>query len=340
MTSDSPSTVGSVATRTSSMRPAAAAFSEMRPSCGLRRSAMSSFASTFRRVVTPGMSRFGMRCISCSTPSMRNRTTSASSCGSKWMSEAPSSAAWKRIELTSRTSGTSETPSSASRSVTSSLLLGRARSPPPRRPRRGRRTPRRRERACGSRRGCPRAKRRRARADAGSRAEARRARAGSPDRRRRRAASVLERVRDRADALEHVQRQLRAASSSTPVERQVDERQLVPGGEHPRDAFARSDALLDERGRERAASAARGRERGRACPRGRASSRRAGRSRARPTRSRRTAWTGARRPARSRACRRCEATEAAVPARCSRRVGGCGRHESLERVIGTEQPNP
>ena len=54
MTTDSPSTVGSVATRMSSMRPAAAAFSEMRPSCGLRRSAMSSFASTFRRVVTPG----------------------------------------------------------------------------------------------------------------------------------------------------------------------------------------------------------------------------------------------------------------------------------------------
>ena len=54
MTTDSPSTVGSVATRTSSVRPAAAAFSEMRPSCGLRRSAMSSFASTLRRVVTPG----------------------------------------------------------------------------------------------------------------------------------------------------------------------------------------------------------------------------------------------------------------------------------------------
>ena len=54
MTIDSPSTVGSVATRMSRVRPAAAALSEMRPSCGLRRSAMSSFASTFRRVVTPG----------------------------------------------------------------------------------------------------------------------------------------------------------------------------------------------------------------------------------------------------------------------------------------------
>ncbi len=79
MTTDSPSTVGRVATRTSSMRPAAAAFSEMRPSCGLRRSAMSSFASTFNRVVTPGVIRFGMRCTSWSTPSIRKRTTSESS---------------------------------------------------------------------------------------------------------------------------------------------------------------------------------------------------------------------------------------------------------------------
>ena len=120
MTTDSPSTVGSVATRTSSMRPAAAAFSEMRPSWGLRRSAMSSFASTLRRVVTPAIIRFGIRCTSWSTPSMRNLTTSASSCGSKWTSEAPSSAAWKMTELTSRTSGASEIPSSASRSSSSS----------------------------------------------------------------------------------------------------------------------------------------------------------------------------------------------------------------------------
>ena len=179
MTTDSPSTVGSVATRTSSMRPAAAAFSEMRPSCGFRRSAMSSFASTFRRVVTPAVIRFGMRCISWSTPSTRKRTTSESSCGSKWMSEAPSSAAWKMTELTRRTSGASETPSSASRSVgpppRARLELRR-----PRRARRARRTPPSCGRACGSRRGCRRATRRRARADGGSRAAARRCRGGSP----------------------------------------------------------------------------------------------------------------------------------------------------------------
>ena len=74
MTTASPSTVGSVATRMSSIRPAAAAFSEMRPSCGFRRSAMSSFASTFRRVVTPAAIRFGIRCTSWRTPSIRSRT--------------------------------------------------------------------------------------------------------------------------------------------------------------------------------------------------------------------------------------------------------------------------
>src|SRR3954451_2289509 len=115
----SPSTVGSVATRMSRTRPAAAAFREMRPSCGLRRSAMSSFASTLRRVVTPETRRFGISWATRNTPSTRKRTTSAASCGSKWTSLAPSSAAWKMIELTSRTSGASEMPSSTSRSSSS-----------------------------------------------------------------------------------------------------------------------------------------------------------------------------------------------------------------------------
>ncbi len=71
MVTDSPSTVGSVATRMSSIRPAAAALSEIRPSCGLRRSAMSSFASTLRRVVTPEASRFGTWWATWRTPSIR-----------------------------------------------------------------------------------------------------------------------------------------------------------------------------------------------------------------------------------------------------------------------------
>ena len=131
MTTFSPSTVGSVARRMSSIRPTDDAESVMRPSCGLRRSAMSSLERTLSRVVTPADMRFGMRCTSRSTPSMRKRTTSASSCGSKWTSEAPSSAAWKISALTSRTSGPSEIPSSASRSSATPssgrrLELGRA----------------------------------------------------------------------------------------------------------------------------------------------------------------------------------------------------------------------
>src|SRR3954449_8644658 len=53
MTTASPSTVGRVAARTSSIRPAADAESEMRPSCGFRRSAVSGFAGTFRRRGAP-----------------------------------------------------------------------------------------------------------------------------------------------------------------------------------------------------------------------------------------------------------------------------------------------
>ena len=123
ITTDSPSTVGSVATRTSSIRPAAEAESEIRPSCGFRRSAMSSFASTLRRVVTPIALRLGIRWVSCSTPSIRKRTTRESLWGSKWTSLAPSSAASKMIELTRRTSGASEIPSSTSRSSGSSPSL-------------------------------------------------------------------------------------------------------------------------------------------------------------------------------------------------------------------------
>ena len=132
-----------------------------------------------------GRIRFGMRCISCSTPSMRKRTTSASSCGSKWMSEAPSSAAWKMHRV--------DEPDE--RGVGDAVVGLEVVDRP--RPRRswissrapgGRRRPRTRGRACAARRGCRRASRRRARADSASRAAARRCRAGSPGRRRRRAA--------------------------------------------------------------------------------------------------------------------------------------------------------
>ncbi len=100
MTTSSPSTDGRTATRMSSARPDAA-LREIRPSCGFRRSAMSSFETTFSRVVTADASRLGSRWTSCRIPSIRMRTTSASVIGSKWRSLAPSSAAWRMIELTS-----------------------------------------------------------------------------------------------------------------------------------------------------------------------------------------------------------------------------------------------
>ena len=280
MTTASPSTVGSVATRMSSIRPAAAAFSEIRPSCGLRRSAMSSFASTFRRVVTPAAIRFGMRCTSCRTPSMRSRTTSASSCGSKWMSLAPSSAAWKMIELTSRTSGASEMPSSASRSSASSS--GSATARPPRRPPPGRRTPRRRAQGGEARSRCPRARRRRARAGSAWRAAARRSPWTLPGSATATRSDVaLERVRQgdrRAPA--RGAGQLPAASSSTPGQRQVDERQVVAAGERARDALAGGDALVEQRLREGAALLDPAADARRACPPRSGRSPRAGRRRA------------------------------------------------------------
>ena len=118
MTIFSPYTVGSVATRMSiglppTMRP-------MRPSCGTRRSAMSSSAMILRRLSTPDCMRRGIDMISCSTPSMRKRTTSSLACGSKWMSLAASSTDWAMTEFTSLTIGASSVASRMSVSESSS----------------------------------------------------------------------------------------------------------------------------------------------------------------------------------------------------------------------------
>ena len=72
----------------------AAEADRTRPSCGARRSAMSSWPMIFRRVTTAGCIGFGMVATWRVTPSIRARTTISFSCGSKWMSEAPSSIAW------------------------------------------------------------------------------------------------------------------------------------------------------------------------------------------------------------------------------------------------------
>ncbi len=69
MTTFSPHTVGSVATRRSIFLPLA--LTESRPSCGMRRSAMLMSAMILSREMTPDWIARGERMTSCSTPSMR-----------------------------------------------------------------------------------------------------------------------------------------------------------------------------------------------------------------------------------------------------------------------------
>ena len=68
-TTDSPNIVGSTATRRSTG--ASPRWSSMRPSCGSRRSAMSSLDMTLTRETSAVARPFGIACISYSTPSMR-----------------------------------------------------------------------------------------------------------------------------------------------------------------------------------------------------------------------------------------------------------------------------
>ncbi len=137
MTIDSPWTLGSVTTRRSTclesiVRPT-------RPSCGMRRSAMSRSLMIFTRLIAPATMRLGIVVVSCSTPSTRKRTRSSRPSGAKWMSEAPCSTPWAMIELTSLMTGassalsrrstisaTSAAPSSIASCTTSSRRLRRA----------------------------------------------------------------------------------------------------------------------------------------------------------------------------------------------------------------------
>ncbi len=247
MTTFSPSTVGSVATLMSSVRPTADAESVIRPSCGLRRSAMSSFASTFRRVVTPAAIFFGIRCTSRRTPSTRKRTASASSCGSKWTSEAFSSAAWKMSALTRRTSGPSEIPSSASRSSPSSSCLvhvdarRRNRSPPPF----AQPLELGQDVVSGGDAEIERMLRREAKLVDGVQVP------GIGDRDLEDVA--LERVRHRHGALERLHRDQLRRVDGDPDGMEVDDRKVVPDGQHAGDAVGGRDALVDQRLRDRRA---------------------------------------------------------------------------------------
>ena len=112
MTIFSPHTVGRVATRRSTVPPPDG--TDRRPSCGIRRSAMSMSAMILSRLVTPAVMVRGERMTSCSTPSMRNRTRRSFSVGSMWMSEARSEIACEISRLTNFTIGASSTTAVAS----------------------------------------------------------------------------------------------------------------------------------------------------------------------------------------------------------------------------------
>ncbi len=76
----SPWLVGNADTRRSSVRPMIGIW--IRPSWGMRFSAMFRFAMIFRRLMMAGCNRLGGLSTSCSTPSIRYRTRKRLSSGS------------------------------------------------------------------------------------------------------------------------------------------------------------------------------------------------------------------------------------------------------------------
>ena len=136
MTIDSPSTVGRVATQTSSRRPAAAAFGD---AAVLRLAALSDVE--LRQHLQARRRRPSSASGFAEPPGAQSPSTDdgESSCGSKWTSEAPSSAAWKITELTRRTTGVRNPV--VDLEVVGLLLLELGATPL--RHRRARRTPRR-----------------------------------------------------------------------------------------------------------------------------------------------------------------------------------------------------
>ena len=121
MTTDSPSTVGSVATRMSTWRPST--VRPIRPSWGSRRSAMSRLAMILTRDTRPATIARATVVESLTTPSMRKRTFIPPGRGSKWMSEAPRSTASATIEWTSLTTGASSADSRSSMTSASGCSL-------------------------------------------------------------------------------------------------------------------------------------------------------------------------------------------------------------------------
>ena len=121
MTTFSPCTEGSELTRASTSCPSTAI--RVRPSCGSRRSPMSSPDTIFSRLTTDASALRGTDMTSRSTPSTRYRMRRLSRCGSMWMSLAPIRTASASTMLTSRTVGAAslvEAPSSSSAGPVSS----------------------------------------------------------------------------------------------------------------------------------------------------------------------------------------------------------------------------
>ena len=123
-TTRSPKPVGTSETRTSMSRPATR--SRMRPSCGRRRSAMSSPAMIFTRAARVACTRAGGARTPWRMPSMRNRTAVVRSKGSRWMSLAPAFTASKRSAFTSRMTGASSPASRRSRDPSEGACRGSA----------------------------------------------------------------------------------------------------------------------------------------------------------------------------------------------------------------------
>ena len=92
---------------------------ETRPSCGARRSAMSSPPMILSRLVTAAACEPAIEVSSRMTPSTRTRTKRRRCCGVKWMSEAPRSSAFEMARLMKTTAGVS---CSRSSTVASSLV--------------------------------------------------------------------------------------------------------------------------------------------------------------------------------------------------------------------------
>ena len=300
-TTDSPYTVGSVTTRTSSfasrgrrvhrdasvLRLAPLGDVELREHLEARDDARRPSAAE------PAAPRAGSR--RCGSA-----RRAQSSCGSKWMSER---SVLRRLEedrvdepherlVGQAVVGLEVGPREQTLSNSSSVLRGRS----GRAPWRSRRAP------CGrSGRRSRRAWRPRARAGAASRAAARRCPARLPGRRprsaeRRRRARTGSRRRARARASELSSRR----ASSTGVVEEVDERQPELSGVTARDPVARRDPFVDEGAREGARLARAFAGERELVGQERASSLRSGRRRGRPSRRRRTASRRRCRPSRRR----------------------------------------